>query len=109
MYLKTNTKTGDANSLRSYKKKLSIKYVYCFWLSTSGIRDERFKVIIAILMMLHVLGDVTPRRFVHLPLAAAIFRVFNILLFDYPEYVGCKQYKDHDKRLSATYSVVVII
>jgi hypothetical protein len=59
--------------------------------------------------MLHVLGDVTPHRFVHLRPATSIFMVFDIFLFDYPEYVGCKQYKDHDKRLYVTYSIVVII
>jgi hypothetical protein len=28
MYLKTNTKPGDANSLRSCKKKVSVMYLY---------------------------------------------------------------------------------
>jgi hypothetical protein len=90
---------------RSYRLSISI----VFWLSTSRICDERFKVIIAILMTLRILGDVTPRRFVHLRFVAAIFRVVNIFLFDYPEYARCKQYKDHDKRLSPTYSIVVTI
>jgi len=100
MYLKTNTKPGDANSLRSYEKKISVNYL--FFSPTSGISDERFQRITAILMMLHVLGDMTPYRSVHLRLAAAIFRVVTIFLFDYPEYVDCKQYKDHDTRLSVT-------
>jgi hypothetical protein len=33
----------------------------------------------------------------------------NVFLFDYPEYVSCKQYKDHEKRLSVTYSIIVLI
>jgi len=104
MYLKTNIKPGDANSFRSCQKKLSVKYLFFFDIlykrreSSDNHSDT---------------DDATcfgGRDTTYICTPEACCRHLQgcrIFLFDYPEYVGCKQYKDHDKRLSVTQSIVV--